>query len=100
MQFENEMASCSRFIVPELPLTPHQPSAGFVFPKRAFGIKNVVWRSFQRTWLNQWAWLHYDEANDRAYCHTCVAAFKQKKMRSFNADPAFFFSKICYIMAV
>jgi len=28
----NKMASCSRFIVLELPATPHQPSAGFVFP--------------------------------------------------------------------
>jgi len=49
-----EMASCSRFVVPELLPTPHQPSTGFVFPRRAFGIKNVVWRSFQRIWLNQW----------------------------------------------
>ena len=30
MQFEK--ASCSHFVVPELPPTPHQPSAGFVFP--------------------------------------------------------------------
>ena len=29
MQFEK--ASCSRFVVPELLLTPHQPSAGLVF---------------------------------------------------------------------
>jgi len=36
MQFE--MASYSRFIVLELPPTPHQLSAGFVFPWRAFGI--------------------------------------------------------------
>ena len=34
MQFE--MASCSRFVVPQLPPTPHQPSAGF--PQRAFNI--------------------------------------------------------------
>ena len=33
------MASCSRFVVPDLPLTPHQPS-GHRFPKRAFGKKN------------------------------------------------------------
>ena len=83
------MASCSRFVAPEVPPTPHQPSTGFAFPKRAFGKKNVVWRSFQRTWFTQWAWLHYDKANDLAYCHICVTAFKQKKMRSFNADPAF-----------
>ena len=25
-------ASCSHFVFPELPQTPHQPSAGFIFP--------------------------------------------------------------------
>jgi len=57
------MASCSRFVVPELPPTPHQPSTGFVFPRRAFGIKNVVWRSFQRIWLNQ----RYSEVLPQSY---------------------------------
>ncbi len=38
------MASCLRFVVPDLPCTPHQPSGSqVVFPKRAFGKKNVVW---------------------------------------------------------
>ena len=84
------MASCSRFqAIPDLPLTPHQPSASFVYPKRAFGKKNIVWRSFQQAWFKQWTWLHYDEANDLAYCHICVSALKQKKMKESNAEPSF-----------
>jgi len=31
--------------------------------------------------------MHYDEANDLAYCFTWVSLFKE--MRSFNDDPAF-----------
>ena len=67
-------SSCSRFVVPDLPPARHQPSRCFVFPKRTFGKKNVVWRSFQQSWFNQWTWLHYDEANDVTYCHTCVTS--------------------------
>ena len=55
-------ASCSRFqAIPDLPPTPHQPSASFVYPKRAFGKKNIVWRSLQQAWFKQWTWLHYNE---------------------------------------
>ena len=84
------MASCSRFTnpLPELPCSPHQPS-DFTFPKRSFGKTAIVWRSFQPSWFKQWPFLHYDEANDVAYCHTCATGFKQGKMRASNADPAF-----------
>ena len=33
--------------------------------------------------------MHYDEANDLAYCHICVSALKQKKMKESNAEPSF-----------
>ena len=33
--------------------------------------------------------LVYDETKDLAYCHICVTAFKQKKMRESRADPVF-----------
>ena len=84
------MASCSRCSdpLPELSCSPHQPS-DFTFPKRSFGKPAIVWRSFQPSWFKQWPFLHYDEANDVAYCHTCVTGFKQGKMRVSNADPAF-----------
>lgn len=70
------MASCSRLrVIPDLPPAPHQPSESFVYPKRTFRKKNVVWRSFQQAWFKQWTWLHYDEASDLAYCHICVSGF-------------------------
>ena len=40
-------ANVSRTALPEIPLSPHQPGAGFKFPKRSFGKKTVVTRSFQ-----------------------------------------------------
>ena len=51
--------------------------------------RSVVLRLFQQSWFTQWPFLHYDESNDLAYCHTCVMGFKQKKMRAAKADPAF-----------
>ena len=38
-------------------------------------------------WFKQWTFLHYDEAKDLVYCYTCL--FKEKGLRSANADPAF-----------
>ena len=32
---------------------------------------------------------YYEESSDSAYCHTCVTAFKEKKIRSPHADAAF-----------
>ena len=87
------MASVSAVTESGLPAisdSPHQPGAGTIFPKRSFGKKSVVFRSFQSSWFQQWPFLHYDETNDLAYCHTCVTAFKEKKMKaSSKADPAF-----------
>ena len=65
---------------------PHQPSAQFPFPKRVF---SKQCRSFQHSWFTQWKFLYYDEANDIVFCHTCVSAFKQGKMKSSCAEPAF-----------
>ena len=55
------MASCSRFQgIPDLPPAPHQRSTSFVYPKCAFGKKNIVWRSFQQAmdlvalWWSEW----------------------------------------------
>ena len=82
------MASCSRESLPAIPSRPHQPTA-FSFPKRSFGKKKVTFRSFQVSWFRQWPYLHYDEARDLAFCHTCVMAFKEKRVKAQNADPAF-----------
>ena len=72
-----------------IPSQPHQPPASFTFPKRSFGKKAPVLRSFQHAWFKQWTFLHYGEAKDVAYCHTCLLCFKEKRLRSDNADPAF-----------
>ena len=40
-------------------------------------------------WFKQWTFLHYDEAKDLVYCYTCLLCFKEKGLRSANADPAF-----------
>ena len=60
--------------LPDIPDSPHQPGAEFMFPKRSFGKKNIS-RSFQHSCFRQWSFLHYDEKNDLAYCHTCVLGF-------------------------
>ena len=78
----------SRFDLPDIPLKPHQPT-NFAFPKRRFGQTKVVYRSFQALWFRDWPFLHYEESSDSAYCHTCVTAFKEKKIRSPHADAAF-----------
>ena len=53
--------------LPEIPDRPHQPGQGFKFPKRSFGKKNVVLRSFQQSWFTQWPFLHYNESNCRTF---------------------------------
>ena len=68
---------------------PHQPLS-IRFPKRSFGKKRTVERSFQPSWFTNWPFLHYDEAKDAVYCHTCLDAFKLIRMKtSMRADPAF-----------
>ena len=64
--------------VTELPDTPHQPQH-VSFPKRSFGKKNIVMRSFQALWFKTWPFLHYDDARDLAFCHIFVKGFKEKK---------------------
>ena len=83
------MAVAAGVTVVDLPAKPHQP-LNFTFPKRSFGKKKVVQRSFQPSWFSQWPFLHYDESKDVVYCHTCVIGFKLRRMKtSTRADPAF-----------
>ena len=56
---------------------PHQPS-NFKFPKRSFGVKKVEYRCFQPKWFVKWPFLHYVEAKDVVFCHTCMEALKLK----------------------
>ena len=69
-------------------MQPHQPRK-FSFPKRSFGKSNVVKRSFQATWFDKFAWLHYDESNDLAFCHLCSRAETEGKLKAKTKDDAF-----------
>lgn len=73
----------------EIGSLPHQPQDGFPFPKRKFGHKNPVERSFQHNWFSKWSWLHYNAKNDSAFCFVCTKAMKEKKIRSINVDSTY-----------
>ncbi|XP_071522625.1 LOW QUALITY PROTEIN: uncharacterized protein Atac2 [Panulirus ornatus] len=74
--------------IPSVGNTPHQPKTA-AFPKRVFGKANPVARSFQPSWFHRWPWIHYDEANDRAFCHVCVKAYTQNLISSAVIEPLF-----------
>ena len=78
----------ANIIFPTISAEPHQPRH-FNFPKREFGKKSIVKRSFQADWFLKWPWLHYREDNDTVFCHTCVKAFKKMKMSFRSAEDAF-----------
>ena len=48
----------------DVPDSPHQPGQVFASPKRSFGKKTVVQRSFQYSWFAKWPFLHYNVATD------------------------------------
>ena len=78
-----------------LPDCTHQPKS-HNFPKRKFGQKSVVHRSFQSSWFDRWNWLHYCEAKDVVYCFVCLRANVEKKLIwSGNADSAFITTGFC-----
>jgi len=89
------MAASCFVVMEDVPDTPHQPKADFQFPKRSFGKKSIVHRSFQHSWFAKWPFLHYKETTDVVYCHTCLKMFKEKKAKtSTKADQAFVSSVI------
>ncbi|XP_056003508.1 zinc finger MYM-type protein 1-like [Ostrea edulis] len=71
-----------------VPSEPNQPKA-LSFPKRTFGKKAPVQRSFQGSWFDSRPWLHYDEPRDLAFCHVCMVAKRDGKLTSTKADKAF-----------
>ncbi len=75
-------------ILDNLPESPHQPSS-FSFPKRKFGKKTVLERSFQASWFKRWTWLHYNEAEDCVRCFLCLKAVKLNHIAAKNNDAAF-----------
>ena len=83
-------STCSSAIdLGSLPAEANQPRT-FEFPKRSFGKKAVVNRTFQPSWFEKWPWLHYIENDDAVVCFTCARASLQKKLQwSANSDLAF-----------
>ena len=73
---------------PDIEETPNKPR-NISYPKESFGKAKPVLRCFNSSWYDKWAWLHWDPASERAYFHTCISAYKQKKLKSSSADPAF-----------
>ena len=51
--------------------------------------KTPVKISFQSSWFASRTWLYYDEANELAYCHVCMVAYRDGKLNSSNLDKAF-----------
>ena len=71
---------------------PYQPRS-HVFPKKRFGQAKPEYRSFKASWFDHrnWSnWLHWEAANERAYCIICrnVYALGQLTM-SRNRETAF-----------
>ena len=63
----------------------HSPS-----PNDHLGRRHLFFAVYSMlNWFKQWTFLHYDEAKDLVYCYTCLLCFKEKRLRSANADPAF-----------
>ena len=75
-----------------LPTKAHHPKS-FKFPKRSFGKKTVVNRSFQSVWFNKYPWLHYIENDDAVLCITCAQASAQKKLQWSSSSDLAFISK-------
>ena len=87
------MASFDTSSLPSLPETPNQPTVDFQFPKRSFGKTKPVMCSAKNHWFQMWPFLHYDEAQDAMYYHTCVKAFFLGKTKCSNNASAAFVSR-------
>ena len=72
----------------DIPPVPNQPKT-FKFPQRSFGQKKNSEKKFQSSWFANRTWLHYDEANDLAYYHVWLIAYRDGKLNSSNLDKAF-----------
>ena len=60
-----------------------QVSEEEVWAREADGTK------FSAFMVTKWTYLHYNEAKDLVYCHTCLWAFAEKQIKAANAYAAF-----------
>ena len=71
---------------PRVPLNPHQQTLTY---KQTFSTNRVTKHLFRMSWFQKWKWLRYDESNDLAFCHTCMTANSEAKLRCQSLEPAF-----------
>ena len=78
---------------------PFHPPRHFVFPKQIIGNRA---RYCQRSWFDTYEFLHYDMSKDAIFCHTCIQAVQQRKIRKAKrGDPAFVSDEIrIYVMHI
>jgi len=67
------------------------PPRSFVFPKRTIGSRSHY---CQRSWFDKYKFLHYGVEKDALFCHTCIRAVEQKKIRKAKRADASFVSII------
>lgn len=70
------------------PFEKNQPR-NISFPKRQYGVKNPVYRRFQKQFFDDFPWLHYNEQTDRAFCHECICANHENMITSAKIEQAF-----------
>ena len=73
------MATASASSSSSISLSSGKPNQlmSFNFPKQKFGQTKPVYCSVQPSRFTKWPWLHYDQAEGRMFCHTCVEACKK-----------------------
>ena len=81
-----------------IPTKPNQPLTDFQSPKRSFGKTKTMERSCQSSWFSRWPFLHYDEGKDTLFCHTCLLAYKSKKMKTTSQDDPAFVTSYIYLL--
>lgn len=58
-------------------------SREFSFPRKWIGGE---WRSFQKSWFDEFDWLEYSESKDAAYCLYCYLFFNSAKSEKFGSS--------------
>ena len=48
-------------------------------------------RYFIPSWFDRYKWLHYDEAQDAAFCHVCRCAADQRRLKTSHKDSMFIY---------
>ena len=70
------------------------PSRDFVFPKMIICKRP---RYCQRSWFDKFDFLHYDTEKDALFCHTCIQAVRENKIRKAKRAGTSFVSTVSLI---